>query len=152
MQRIDKMVEALRNMDSVMRMANDQQRGPFMDWIELHLPDGATDQDIRDYVTAPDGQQFYLQCCQFFARRIADMLVHGQWSRDGYTMQLFNSQKYERQSTFDNVRVNVKVLAKYIADSQISLLQQHAQSLTQSQKCEIYQQAQQALRKTWNSR
>lgn len=152
MQRIDKMVEALRNMDSVIRMSNDEQCGPFMDWIQLLLPDGATDEDIRDYVTAPDGQQFYLQCCQFFARRVADMLVHGQWTHDGYSMQLFNSQKYEHKSTFDNVRVNVKVLAKYIADRQISLLQQHAQSLTESQKRDIYQQEQQALRKAWDSK
>lgn len=82
-------VKVLRAMDNIIRCVNDEETGVFDDWITLHVPDGASDEELRDFV---EDSTFYIDACEFFARRIAFLLDKGTWNNDGWSMELWRKQ------------------------------------------------------------
>lgn len=79
-------VKALRAMDNIIRCVNDEEKGIFDDWIALHVPDGASDEELIDFVDDPT---FYSDACEFFARRIAFLLDEGTWNDAGWSCELW---------------------------------------------------------------
>lgn len=82
-------VKVLRAMDNIIRCVNDEETGVFDDWIALHVPDGASDEDLRDFV---EDSTFYIDACEFFARRVAFLLDEGTWNNDGWSCELWRKQ------------------------------------------------------------
>lgn len=93
-------VNVLRSMDNVIRMVSDEENGVFIDWITLHVPDEATDEDLKEFVENDD--MFYRDACEFFARRVSFMLDKGDWNDKGYSIELFNSEAYDKGGIYND--------------------------------------------------
>jgi hypothetical protein len=63
---VDVQVIALRHMDNIIRSINDEENGVFDDWITRHVPDRASDDELRDLCETDP--MLYPDACEFFAR------------------------------------------------------------------------------------
>lgn len=86
---IDEQVIALRHMDNIIRSINDEENGIFDGWITLHVPDRASDEELRDFCETDP--MFYPDACEFFARHVANMIDEGSWSSNGWSTELWRN-------------------------------------------------------------
>lgn len=89
-----KQADTLLEMDTTLRYLSDEENGIFESWITLYVPDGATREELIQYIEEDD--TFYPKACEFFARYISNLICHGEWNVDGYTTEFFNSGAYEK--------------------------------------------------------
>ena len=83
--------KALRHMDNVIRMMSDEENGIFEAWISLHVPDESSDEDLEEFAS---DEHVYIEACMFFASNIAELIDCGDWNKDGYSLELFNTDAY----------------------------------------------------------
>lgn len=81
-------VKALRNMDTAIRLLNDEENGIFEDWVSLCVPDEATDGELEEYINSDP--EFYVTCSEYFARNISKLIVEGDWSKKGFSLEFYN--------------------------------------------------------------
>ena len=86
-----KRIQNLKHMDFVMRCINDEENGILESWLQVGVPDEASEEDYADI--AEDEDSFNI-ICRIFAEDIAELLAEGHWGKDGYTRELFNSKAY----------------------------------------------------------
>jgi hypothetical protein len=89
----DKAVAQCMLMDRVIRCVNDEENGIFDDWITLHVPDGCSRDEWADLIEGRV-QGAYLEACEFFARRMSNLIAKGAWSDQGWTLELFNRDEH----------------------------------------------------------
>lgn len=99
----DKAVTQCMIMDKVIRCVNDEETGIFDDWITLHVPDGCSRDEWADLIEGRV-QEAYLEACEFFARRMSNLIAKGAWSEQGWTLELFNRDEHY----FDDVVTKYK--------------------------------------------
>lgn len=99
----DKAVAQCMLMDRVIRCVNDEENGIFDDWITLHVPDGCSRDEWADLIEG-HVQEAYLEACEFFARRMSNLIARGAWSEQGWTLELFNRDEHY----FDDVVTKYK--------------------------------------------
>lgn len=90
---LSKRAQILRDMDTCIRMCTDEENGIFDTWITLYVPDEATDEELEEF--AEDDPDYH--ACAFFARNIADMVVNGEWTKQGLSAEFYNPVKGRRQ-------------------------------------------------------
>lgn len=96
---------ALHRMDQLIRMINDEENGVFEGWISVCVPDEASVDEIEEIVN--DDPAFYAECCEYFATNVTDMILDGDWTENGFTTELYNSQiprevEKQKQRSADN--------------------------------------------------
>lgn len=89
----DRAVAQCMIMDKVIRCVNDEENGIFEDWITLHVPDGCSRDEWADLIEG-HVQEAYLEACEFFARRMSNLIAKGAWSEQGWTLELFNRDEH----------------------------------------------------------
>lgn len=92
-------VQALRHMDNVIRMISDEETGIFEDWIALHVPDEASDEELASLIQ--EMPEFYPEACEFFARNIAILIDFGDWNKQGYSLEFFNREAYDKGGIYN---------------------------------------------------
>lgn len=90
---LSKRAQILRDMDTCIRMCTDEENGTFDTWITLYVPDEATDEELEEF--AEDDLDYY-HACEFFARNIADMVVNGEWTKEGFSAEFYNAKANRR--------------------------------------------------------
>lgn len=90
---LSKKAQILRDMDNCIRMCTDEENGIFDTWITLYVPDEATDEELEEF--AEDDLDYY-HACEFFARNIADMVVNGEWTKNGFSAEFYKPSEDKR--------------------------------------------------------
>lgn len=80
----------LHRMDQLIRMVNDEENGVFEGWISGYVPDESSVEEIAEILQ--EDPSFYQECCEYFATSITDMILDGDWTDRGFTIELFNSR------------------------------------------------------------
>ena len=89
----DKAIDQLMIMDKIIRCVSDEKNGIFKDWITLHVPVGFSRDEWVAFIEGRE-QMVYIEACEFFARRISNLIAKGEWSDKGHTLELFNQNKH----------------------------------------------------------
>lgn len=84
---VEERVKILKRMDAVMRTVNDEENGVFDIWLSAGVPDGADD---SDYIDIADDDATYIEVCVLWAELMSELIADGEWSSDGYSLELFN--------------------------------------------------------------
>lgn len=92
----DKMLKTLMRMDKAVRCINDEENGIFEDWIELHIPDGCDSDELKD-LTEGNLTRFYLDACEFFARRMSKLIVDGDYDQRGFCLEFYNPKSSKKE-------------------------------------------------------
>lgn len=89
----DKAIDQCMIMDKVIRCVNDEKNGIYKDWTTLHVPNGLSRDEWAAFIEGRE-QMVYIEACEFFARRISNLIAKGEWSDKGHTLELFNQNKH----------------------------------------------------------
>lgn len=85
-------VQALKDMDSIVRSVNDEESGIFEDWVTLHVPDGANEDEFKDFA---NDEESYTEACEFFARRISEYILDSGVQKDGWSTALYRPYRLD---------------------------------------------------------
>lgn len=93
----DEMLNTLMRMDKAVRCINDEENGIFEDWITLHVADGCDRDELKD-LTEGILTRFYLDACEFFARRISKLIVNGDYDQRGFCLEFYNPKSSKKEA------------------------------------------------------